>query len=90
MPLRREGFTVLSLPVLLMNISQYFEYVRRGNCAEFFNDYIDYNIEFAERLWSDRYKNFCFVIKSLLHGKEFGFSNISTSNIDIIYDLIKK
>ena len=45
----RENFAELSLHDLLYNIHLYGEYVIKGNCTSFFNDYIDYCIEFSER-----------------------------------------
>ena len=65
-------------------------YVIKGNCASFFNDYIDYSIEFSERQWDETFLNFNFVIQSLLHHKHFDFSNICCDDLHIIIDLIKK
>ena len=49
MVLTRENFADLSLHDLLFNIYSCAEHLIKGNCASFFNDYIDYCIEFAER-----------------------------------------
>ena len=47
MVLTREDFAELSLSELLYNIWLYAEFVIKGNCKLFFNDYIDLCIEFA-------------------------------------------
>ena len=39
---------------------------------------------------NDSFKNFNFVIQSLLHHKHFDFSNIIPDNMDVIIDMIKK
>ena len=90
MPLTRENFADLSLPELLHNICSYGENIIKGNCASFFNDYIDYCIKFAERQWNETFLSFNFVIQSLLHHKHFDFSNICCDDLHIIIDLIKK
>ena len=48
MSLTREDFAILSIENLLLNIYILSEYVRKGNCKNFFNECIDYCIEFAE------------------------------------------
>ena len=90
MVITRENFAELSLHHLLYNIYSYAEYVIKGNCASFSNDYIDYRIEFSERQWDETFLNFNFVIQSLLHHKHFDFSNICCDDLHIIIDLIKK
>ena len=56
MRLTREDFGELSLPDLLSNIYSYAEYIIKGNCSSFYNDYTDYCIEFAERQWTIVFK----------------------------------
>ena len=90
MVLAREDFADLSLSELLNNIWLDAEFVIRGNCKSFFDDYIDFCIEFAERKWDESFQNFNFVIQMLLHCKKFGFSNICNDNIDSIIDIVKK
>ena len=90
MVITRENFSELSLPDLLFNIYSFAEYIIWGNCASFFNDYIDYCNEFAERQWNEKFLNFNFVIQSLLHHKHFNFSNICYDDLHIIIDLIIK
>ena len=90
MVITSENFAKLSLHDLLCNIYSYAEYVIKGNCASFFNDYIDYCVEFSERQWDETFLNFNFVIQSLLHHKHFDFSNICCDDLHIIIDLIKK
>ena len=74
MVLTREDFADLSLSELLKNIWLYAEFVIRGNCKPFFDDYID--IEFAEKKLDESFQIFNFVIQMLLHHKKFDFSNI--------------
>ena len=90
MVITRENFAELSLHDLLYHIYSYAEYVIKGNCASFLNDYIDYSIEFSKRQWDETFLNFNFVIQSLLHNKNFDFSNICYDDLHIIIDLIKK
>ena len=91
MPLTREDFATLSIKNLLLNIYILSEYVRKGNCKDFYNEYIDYCIKFAERQWdNDCYQNFNYVIQMLLHGKVFDFSQILPSNLYKVLDFIKK
>ena len=90
MVLTREVFADLPLSELLNNIWLYAEFVIRGNCKPFFDDYIDFCIEFAERKWDESFQNFNFVIQMLLHRKKFDFSNICNDNIDSIIDIVKK
>ena len=90
MVITSENFAKLSLHDLLCNIYSYAEYVIKGNCASFFNDYIDYCVEFSERQWDETFLNFNFVIQSLLHQKHFDFSDICHNNLHTIIDLIKK
>ena len=90
MVLTRENFADLSLHDLLFNIYSCAEHLIKGNCASFFNDYIDYCIEFAERQWDETFLNFSFVIQSLLHHKHFDFLDICYDDLHIIIDLIKK
>ena len=42
MTLTREDFADLSLSELLNNIWKYAEFIIRGNCKPFYNDYIDF------------------------------------------------
>ena len=49
MVLTREDFADLSLSELLNNIWLYAKFVIRGNGKPFFDDYIDFCIEYAER-----------------------------------------
>ena len=90
MVLTREDFADLSLSELLNNIWLYAKFVIRGNCKPFFDDYIDFCIEYAERQWDASFQNFNFVIQMLLHRKHFDFSNICNDNIDSITDMVKK
>ena len=90
MVITREYFAELSLHDLLYHNYSYAEYVIKGNCASFLNDYIDYCIEFSKRQWDETFLNFNFVIQSLLHHKNFDFSNICYDDLHIIIDLIKK
>ena len=90
MVLTREDFAELSLSELLYNIWLYAEFVIKGNCKPFFNDYIDFCIGFAEGQWDENFQNFNFVIQMLLHRKHFDFSNICTDNMDSIIDMLKK
>ena len=90
MTLTREDFADLSLSELLNNIWTYAEFIIRGNCKPFYNDYIEFCIEFAEKQWDKSFQNFNFVIQMLLYLKHFDFSNISSDNLDTIIELIKK
>ena len=90
MVLAREDFADLSLSELLNDVWLDAEFVIRGNCKSFFDDYIDFCIKFAERKWDESFQNFNFVIQMLLHRKKFGFSNICNDNIDSIIDIVKK
>ena len=90
MVLTREDFADLHLLDLLFNIYSYAEYIIKGNCPLFFNNYIDYCIKFAERQWDETFLNFHFVIQSLLHHKHFYCSDICYDDLHIIIDVIKK
>ena len=89
MTLTREDFANLSLSELVNNIWTYAEFIIRGNCKPFYNDYIDFWIEFAEKQWDKSFQNFNFVIQMLLYRKHFDFCNISSDNLDTIINWLK-
>ena len=91
MPLTREDLATLSIENLLLNIYILSKYVRKGNCKNFYNEYINYCIEFAETQWDNNcYQNFNYVIQMLLQGNVFDFSQISPSYLYKVLDFIKK
>ena len=84
----KELFLELDLANLLINIWSYADYLH-----DFvINEYCQYCIEGSNENWDEDYLDFHFVIKKILNRNTnfFDFGEISSSEKNIIYTVIRK
>ena len=82
----KESFLELDLADLLINIWSYVDYLH-----DFvINQYCHYCIKCSYEKWDEGYLDFYFVIKNILETNFFDFGEISNSQKNIIYTVIRK
>ena len=86
--LSKESFLELGFAVLLINIWSYVDYLH-----DFvINQYCQYCIKCSYKEWDEEHLDFHFIIKNILDRNTnfFGFAEISNSEKNIIYTVIRK